>query len=347
MFGPPTFLDRAAAVFDRAVVRAIQTRNRRAESRASSLSHDERLERLAAIRAAYEPAASDPATYFERPPEVTPALRRVRSIAHAGEVIDATWPSTSVPYHDDVRDAYLGHEPNRTAHARLYVGGGPRPAVILIHGYLSGAWAVEERVWPIEWMRRAGVDVALMVLPFHALRGRGGPPPFPGADPRFTNEGFRQAIADLRVLMAILRARGATSIGVMGMSLGGYTTALLATLERDLSFACPLIPLASIADFARDQGRLGEGERAETQRRALEQANWVVSPFARPGLVAPERVLVVGARGDRITPIAHAERLAAHFGAELVCLSGGHLVQLWRREAFRAVKSLWSRVGLV
>jgi predicted alpha/beta hydrolase family esterase len=108
-----------------------------------------------------------------------------------------------------------------------------------------------------------------------------------------------------------------------------------------------VIPLASIADFARDQGRLGAGERAATQHRALEQANWVVSPFARPSRLTPDRVLVVGARSDRITPVAHAERIAAHFGAELVCLGGGHLMQLWRRDAFRAAKALWSRLGIV
>src|SRR5258708_6261513 len=83
------------------------------------------------------------------------------------------------------------------------------------------------------------------------------PPPFPGNDPRFGNEGFRQAVADLRVLMTLLRERGAPSVGIMGMSLGGYASALLATVQRDLAFAVPMIPLASLANAARDQGRLG------------------------------------------------------------------------------------------
>ncbi len=345
-------LNRAASALDRAVVRAIQTRNRRAESPASSLSHDQRMVRLAEIRADYGAPhlVDDPDTYFARPPKVSPALRRVRSLTFKGEITDATWPSTSVPFHEGVRDAYLGHEPNRTAHARIYSaerGAAPRPAIVLIHGYLSGSWAIEERTWPIEWMRRVGFDVALMVLPFHALRGRPGPPPFPGADPRFTNEGFRQAIADLRVLVALLRDRGASSVGVMGMSLGGYTTSLFGTLEDGLSFAVPIIPLASIADFARDQGRLGTGPQSELQHRALEEANWVVSPFARKSRLAPERVLVVGARADGITPMAHAERIAAHFEASLLCLTGGHLMQLWRREAFRATRQLWRRLEIV
>lgn len=340
-------LNSAASALDRVVVRAIQTRNRRAESPAATLSHDERMVRLAEIRGHYGAPhlVDDPDTYFTPPPKVSPALRRI-----GGDIVDATWPSTSVPFHEGVRDVYLGHEPNRTAHARIYSskrGSSARPAIILIHGYLSGSWAIEERTWPIEWMRRIGFDVAMMVLPFHALRGRPGPPPFPGADPRFTNEGFRQAIADLRVLLALLRDRGASSVGVMGMSLGGYTTSLFGTLEDGLSFAVPIIPLASIADFARDQGRLGSGPQSVLQHRALEEANWVVSPFARKSRLSPERVLVVGARADGITPISHAERIAAHFEAELLTFTGGHLMQLWRRNAFRAARQLWRRLGVV
>jgi len=133
----------------------------------------------------------------------------------------------------------------------------------------------------------------------------------------------------------------------MGMSLGGYSTALLATLEKDLAFAVPLIPLASIADFARDQGRLGKGERAALQHAALEAANWVVSTLARPSLVSSDRMIIVSAEADRVTPLAHGQRLAAHFGAPLLRLPGGHLLQMWRTPAFRAVKEMLQRTGVL
>jgi pimeloyl-ACP methyl ester carboxylesterase len=342
----------ASSTVDRAFVAAMQLRNRGVRARAEAFSHEERMERLSLVRDAYgaPELVADPDAYFVRPGDgVRPALRSLRRLPWGAECLEASWPSAFEPYAAAVRDAYLAHAPNRTAWARLYVGGGARPAVILVHGYMAGQWAVEERAWPIEWLNRRGLDAAVAVLPFHGVRARteGGAPPFPGADPRFTNEGFRQAVADLRVLVALLRARGATAVGVMGMSLGGYTTSLFATLEDDLAFAVPLIPLASMADYARDQGRLGGGERAGAQHAALEAANWVVSPFARPSRVAPERVLVVGAEADRVTPIAHAERIAAHFGAPLLRVGGGHLVQVWRREAFRAVKAMLRDNGIV
>ncbi len=343
-------LQSASAGVDRAVVVAMELGNRRVRARAGAMSDDERLARLAAIRASYgDPALlADPDAFFPPPPPVTPREQVV-----GGRCLQLSWPSASTPYDPGVRDGYLAHAPNRTAHARLYAAGDGRPtgrpAVILVHGYLGGQWAVEERVWPLPWLARRGLDAAVFVLPFHGVRGRteGGAPPFPGADPRFTNEGFRQAVADLRVLLSALRARGAPAVGMMGMSLGGYTTALMATLEPGLAFAVPLIPLASVADFARDQGRLGEGPKAAQVHAALEAANAVVSPLSRPSQLAASRMLVVGAEGDRVTPVAHAERLASHLGAPLMREGGGHLVQVWRRSAFRAVRAMLEREGIV
>jgi predicted alpha/beta hydrolase family esterase len=109
----------------------------------------------------------------------------------------------------------------------------------------------------------------------------------------------------------------------------------------------PIIPLSSLADFARDQGRLGTGPNAAAQHAALEAANRVVSPFARPGRVAPERVLVVGAEADRVTPMAHAERVASHLGARLLRVGGGHLVQTWRTEVFRTIGAMLRDTGVL
>ena len=336
----------AAKAFDQAFVFAMEMRGARMRKQAESLSHDERLERLRAIEADY--GAPDRLDYFQTPPSATPTLRSVRKGALGAVVMDASWSSGCEPFLAAVRDSYLSLDRNRTAHARLYLARQPRPAVILIHGYMGGQWAVEERAWPIAWLQRRGLDVAIAVLPFHALRGHPDrrAPPFPGADPRVTNEGFRQAVFDLRSLMQLLRARGAPQIGVMGMSLGGYTTSLLATLEPTLSFAVPIIPLASIADFARARGRLGTPAQATDQHRALEAANAVVSPFSRPSQLPPDRMLVIGGDADRITPIAHAERIARHFDAPLVRIHGGHLLQFGRGEAFREIGKMLRRLDL-
>jgi len=154
-------------------------------------------------------------------------------------------------------------------------------------------------------------------------------------------------MADFCDLVRWLRARGHASVGAMGMSLGGYTTALATTVAAELAFAVPVIPLTSLADFARDQGRLGpSGEQCEQQHRALDAVHEVVSPLHRPSLLERRRMLVVGADADRITPVRHAQRLAEHFDIPLELWHGGHLLQFGRGAQFRRVGQLLRELGV-
>jgi pimeloyl-ACP methyl ester carboxylesterase len=338
----------AAAAVDRAATLAANASSARArkKSRAESLGHDARLEALAHIEALYPPNAAE---FFRSPRAIAVSERAVRGESKL-RVVDVSWPSEPTTFAPEIAERFARYAHNQVACARLFLHSTPRPVAILIHGYLGGQYAFEQRVWPVEWLGRLGFDVALFVLPFHALRGdpsRKGAPPFPGSDPRVTNEGFRQAMGDLRDLTRWLRERGHPAVGVIGMSLGGYSTALAATLEPELAFAVPMIPLASLADFARDQGRLGRSH-AETaaQHRALDRVHRVVSPLHRAPVVPPERTLVIGARADRITPLAHARRLAHHFEAPLETWAGGHLLQLGRADKFRRIGRLLDELEL-
>lgn len=341
-------LGAAAGAFDRAVVVAMQARGRRESAEADAMPHAERIEKLGLVHALYEGAAD---RFFPRPARSDLTLRDIKP-----GVSEAQWSSVYEPFIEGVASSYLSHVENRTARARLYLGarhgtGKKRPAVIAIHGYMGGAWLLEENTWPLEWLQRRGLDVALLVLPFHAGRGglRSGAPAFPNVDPRMTNEGFRQAAADIRTLVQWFRERGAPHVGVMGMSLGGYTTSLVATVveEGEVDFVMPMIPLASIADFARDHGRLGAGAQADEQHAAVERANWIASPLARPLRLPKTRALVVAAENDRITPLAHATRIAKHFDCEMVTFGGAHLVQLGRGDAFRALGTMLEREGII
>jgi pimeloyl-ACP methyl ester carboxylesterase len=255
-----------------------------------------------------------------------------------------SWASDYRPFLPALAERYArGHE-NRAAGVRLLTAGPERPVAILIHGYMAGSYQMEQRVWPLSRFLRSGYDVALFTLPFHGVRAnaaRRGAPEFPGSDPRFSLEGFRQVIADLRNFVGWLRARGNPEIGVLGMSLGGYTAALFATVEASLSFCVPVIPLASLADFVREQGELSSvPEVAAREHALLERIYRVVSPLDRSPRIEPCRTLVVAGKADRITPVTHARKLAAHFGSPLVSWHGGHLLQLGRNAAFRRVESL-------
>ena len=342
-----------ASQVDKAINAAVLEAGRKARRKSGpeALGHDERMQALERIRAIYDRPEhfADPSPLFAEPSPIDPALSHVR-LTPGGRVVDAVWESAFAPHCADIAERYLGFTQNRSAAARLFLHeGAPRPAVLLVHGYRCGQFAFEERAWPVRWLFERGLDVALTVLPFHAVRAvKSGPPAFPSNDPRVTNEGFRQAVADLRALARFFRERGAPAVGVMGMSLGGYTTSLLATVDSSLAFAVPIIPLASIADVARHNDRfVGTPDQKRAQHEALDAVHRAVSPFARPPRIAPERALVVGAAGDQITPVDHAQRLAAHFNAPLEIMAGGHLLQFGRADAFRAIGRMLGRLGLL
>jgi pimeloyl-ACP methyl ester carboxylesterase len=345
-------LNLTASQFDVAVGAAMFHRSARsrARSRTESLGHVERMAALRTITELYDrPEHYEPDGAFNpAPARITPLVERVRSMP-GGEVVEWRWPSSFELHCQDVADRYLRHDANHTAAARLFLHRDrPRPTALLLHGYRAGQWAIEELVWPVEWLFEKGLDVALPVLPFHAVRAaKSGAAVFPGSDPRITNEGFRQSTLDLRTLARALRDRGAPSVGVMGMSLGAYTAALLATVEASLAFAVPMIPLASIAHVAKRMGRFtGSLDEQRAQFEALETAHRAVSPLARRPLVDPARMLVIAAEGDRITPVDHARWLAQHFAAPLHVFGGGHILQFWRGDAFRTVGKLLGRLGL-
>ena len=328
----------ATSGVDRVVAATMIRRHLRAAS-GPAIRADEEWPNLPAIMASYDRPEhyADARVFFGDPSPARPILARVKKLAD-GDVLDAVWPSGE-PFHRGVAAAYLAHPSNRSAGARLFLHRErPGAAVILVHGYLGGRYAVEERIWNARRLYDRGFDVALATLPFHGVRADARPPLFPAADPRMTNEGIRQTIGDLRALMGFFHERGTTRVGAMGMSLGGYAVALLATVEPTLAFAVPVVPLADLTDFAR--GHLPAQVDAFGLARA--RAHRVISPLARRPVIAPSSVLVIGASADEIAPIAHAEALAAHFGAQLETIHGGHVLQLGRAAAFRKIDQFLS-----
>lgn len=358
-------LAHAGGSFDVAVVRTVMEIGRRTgNGRGATRSVSSRLAQLEAVAERW--SKLDDSTIFPAPPPITEVRERherdlfglaQRSFAPSGVVTDVRWKSGFTPIALDDPRKYLAHHNNNFGHARLFTHathgrnhGAPRPTMICIHGYRAGNFALEEHAWAMEWFYKLGLDVALFQLPFHSLRAAEGTsraPAFPGPDVAKTNEGFAQAIWDLRGLIDWIRTRTAGPVGVAGMSLGGYTTSLLATVAKDLEFAVPFIPLADFTDVVVEH----EALRGVAVPRALvdagKRAMARVSPLARPPTIAPERVMIVGAKGDGITKLAHAEQLAQHFHAPIFTFPGGHLLQFGRGEAFKEMARFLARRGVI
>jgi pimeloyl-ACP methyl ester carboxylesterase len=322
-------------------------------SREPRLAHAERMAVLASVDQFYNRAELEHG-FFPRPGAIEPQLSRLRRLAAGGELLELRWASEFEPLWDgaEFRQRYFAVAENRTAHARWYRhAGAPRPCAVLLHGYASGSLALEARVWPIEQLFAAGLDVVQTVLPFHGprrdLRRGLRPPAFPVAgDVRLGIEGMRQLVLDHRALFDYLQASGAPALGAMGMSFGGYAGALLATLEARLQFAALLVPLAHLEPRSwSDAARSGDPSLGR-ERSALRQAQRLVSPFTRPSLLPDGRCVAIAGELDRVTGMAHAEALAEHLRAELHRFEGGHLLQLGRGRAFARVLAMLQRAGI-
>lgn len=298
------------------------------------------LHRLAEATELYDRADADGTLFVE------PALprfheTRVRRL-RGGEVVDITWPSDYRPLHPAFESTLAKYPENNTCHARWYRHATARPAIICLHGWGAGFYALEERAYPAKWLYKIGLDVLIPNLPFHALRRPQGKksPPFPSPDPVRSNEGFAQAVSDLRALICALRHRGADKVAVTGMSLGGFTSALLATVVDDLDAVIPIIPFASLPRMLWEHG-----EKTEAQRRArdagvtlelFENALAATTPIRRRPTTDPSRMLIIAGRRDRVTPYAYSKMLHEHFeGSQLTTFAGAHILQVGRGKIFR------------
>ncbi len=283
--------------------------------------------------------------------DAMPASELARIGLVNGQTISKVMQEIGLDKSGPLIDKYMLAKRNQTAHARwLRHADGPRPCAVLLHGYMAGAYALEERVWPAQRMFESGLDVVISVLPFHGARrseARGiRPPAFPSSDPRFTIEGLRQLASDHEALFDYLLDGRVSSLGVMGMSLGGYSAALLATLDARLQFGVFVIPLAAIEDFAHTHGRFtGSVEEQHAQRGAMSLAQSLVSPLGRPSLIPADRTIVLAGESDWVTGIAHANRISAHFATETNTFEGGHLLQFGLSRAFAPVWSMLQRGG--
>jgi hypothetical protein len=233
--------------------------------------------------------------------------------------------------------------------------GVPAATVLAIHGFTMGTPRIDSVVLMASHWYRAGLDVALVTLPHHGVRTPDGA--------RFSGESFavphvsrlaeavRQASFELLALRRWLAADRGAPTGALGLSLGGYLTALMASLDSELAFAVPMAPPVCIGDLAwrffERSSRRSDAVPPIFGRLDLREAFRVHSPLAHGPAIPKERLLIVAGRGDRIVPPEHPQSLYLHWGApDIHWFNGGHLAPFGRSAIIRAVVRHWRKLGL-
>ncbi len=310
--------------------------------------------------------ARDPDAFFRRPPRAVPIrVSRARMPLFRppdGACLDLSFASPYVPVNPRIRDGYLRHANNRVARARWWRHGrGPRPTVLAIHGFNADLYHLNEVFFAIPWLYRLGFDVMLCTLPFHGQRrtrfspfsGHGF---FAGGIARI-NEAFGQAIYDIRILMNhLLETHRVPRVGVTGVSLGGFTAALLASVDDRLAFSIPNVPVVSLADLMMEWRPLNTLMRTSLRvmRRRIKDARFllaVTSPLTYPPRIDKRRLMVIGGVGDRLAPPKQARLLWEHWDrCRLHWFPGNHVLHFDRgaylREMARFLRSIGFFEGL-
>jgi pimeloyl-ACP methyl ester carboxylesterase len=204
------------------------------------------------------------------------------------------------------------------------------PAVLLLHALMSASDAGYRRL-ASRWNAR-GWTVVFPHLPFHYSRtplGTWNGELAITADLVRNAEGVRQAVMEMRQLMAWLRSGGTREFGLVGTSYGGWTGALLASVEADWRFVALVQPIVNMdkavwespgsAVLRRELRRLGHS------RGGTEWFDHLGSPLHSPLACEAGRIVVTAGLHDRVSPMADLEAAAGVWGGcELLHAEQGH-----------------------
>lgn len=295
-----------------------------------------------ALRADFERAAAlfrergwldDPLAYHRTPPRLeAPSLReraaRGRRFEHlVFESEYEPWPE------EPGRERAIASGRNRRAHAWvLRHPDGPRPWVVCIHGYGMGAPVIDLPAFGAAWLHeRLGLNAIFPVLPHHGPRGGNGRSGrrFFTADFVGALHGQAQAIWDIRRLLSWVRAQGAPSVGVYGLSMGGHVAALLASIETDLDCVICGIPVTDLVRLAWRHAPPFHLHRFEQLGLRAEDADALLRPVSALQLapqVAHERRFLFGGTADRLVPPDQVRDLWLHWEKpRLAWYHGSHM----------------------
>lgn len=290
---------------------------------------------------------------FVKPPPVRMKLNKPRFGHYKPRSIDAldlSFESPFEPLNPAMRDAYLANRKNRTAHAQYWRHpGGPRKTLIFVHGVIEGWYSVNSIWFALKWFYHHGYDVLQFTLPFHGYRterrhGFSGIGFFAGGFPH-VNEAMLQGVSDLRVFMDYLFEQGAPNVGVSGLSLGGYHAAMLATADDRLSFCVPNSPVVVPIDMAMDWGITRAALRVLMKEsgaslRSLRSGLAIHSPLSYAPKMEPERALIIGGAGDRLTAPRFVRLLSEHWqGSHSHWFPGNHVIHLHQGSYLKRMKA--------
>ncbi len=243
-------------------------------------------------------------------------------------------------------DAWRAQESNRSAHAFVMEHpGAPRPWLVCVHGFGMGTPSANFTGFRARWLHEElGLNLIFPCLPLHGPRAGSRISGRELLRPEYTQllHCFAQGVWDLRRTLGWLRERGALAIGLHGISLGAYHSAIVAGLEQDLACVVAGIPAVDFPGVARDNEpyllrRFDPDTRIDWD--AVRALTHVVSPLAFDPVLPRERRYIYAGTADRVARPDQARALWRHWEEPRIhWFASGHLAGLWKDSVWEFVR---------
>lgn len=303
---------------------------------------------------------ADPTHFFQAPPggvrveELSPGPMAFKPEDGTCHLLRFDSPFETV--NPRLRERYRKHTRNNTAWAQYWRhDGGPRPTIVVIHGFVADPYWVNSRFLALPWFYKQGYDILLYTLPHHGRRAA-ALAPFSGhgyfsGGVSHINESIAHSIFDLRIFIDYLRRQGVDKIGMTGISLGGYTTALAASVIDDIEFAIPNVPVVSIVDLIFQWFPAGPLVKAGLRLTNISvgdarHALAVHCPLTYKPKIPKERLMIIGGAGDRLAPPKHTRLLWDHWDrCRLHWFPGNHVIHLDQGRYLKEMMAFMESIG--
>ena len=270
-----------------------------------------------------------PEGFFAPPPP--PADVTVKPVNRMGRAYERLFFDSDYAPHpgEPGRDRWLNCTRNNREYALVLRHRRPRPWLVCVHGAEMGRAVIDPMLFHARYLYRdLDLNVALPVLPMHGPRARNAPKSlaYPSEDVLNVVHGTAQAVWDIRRLLSWIRAQQPDAmIGLNGISLGGFISSLVASLDDGLSCAILGVPVVDLVWLVGRHAGPGHAALLRTMSSA-QPIGRMISPLAlTPRVPMQGRFIYAGIADRLVHPREQVTRLWEHWGKpEIQWYPGGH-----------------------
>ncbi len=244
------------------------------------------------------------------------------------------------------------HAANNTVYVRAYAPE-PKPdlpGVVVLHGLMNLTTAAYHPF--LQALVANGAAAYILELPYHHRRTPPGSISgdlFHTVDLALTRHAVQQSVADVRLLLRLLRERKAPVLGVLGFSLGAWIGSLVACCEAHLDFAMLGMPPNNLnalvwrtalgAQLCRRFVALGWSPESTADFYAS------LDPLSYRPLLAPERIQLYAAEFDTLIALEQVHALRQKWGMpSLRTYAHGHLTIMISKQLHRDFREDFARM---